>query len=211
MPQDTTTHPTMSQSPHYTYAQALNEAKQMIVQQQYRIKQDAEKIRAQQQTIVDQSAAISEHDRKIREQSTELQRIAGEMESLVQQLSEVTVAREQAEAVIDRQGERLTGMQAGIADLERHVAEQAEQIDSLVRERDDLRSQLPTPDDVEALTAMADLLSKRQAAVAKKSGGAAQAQSQAKAHAAKMRLSDDEGSQFHQGPPIGGDAQAEAA
>ena len=221
MPQDTTTHPTMSQSPNYTYAQALNEAKQMIVQQQYRIKQDAEKIRGQQQTIVDQSAALSEQDRKIREQAAELQRIAGEMESLLQQLSEVTVAREQAEAVIDRQGERLTSMQAGIADLERHVAEQAEQIDSLVRERDELRSQLPTSDDIEALTAMADLLSKRQAAVAKKSGGsgsapAAHVAPQAKARAPKMRLSDEAGDRgevphFHQGQPIGGDAQAEAA
>ena len=67
MPQDTTTPSNMSQSPSYTYAQALNEAKQMIVQQQYRIKQDAEKIRSQQQTIVDQSAAMGEQDRKIQE------------------------------------------------------------------------------------------------------------------------------------------------
>jgi hypothetical protein len=148
------------------------------------------------------------------------------MESLVQQLSEVTTAREQAEAVIDRQGERLTSMQAGIADLERHVAEQAEQIDSLVRERDELRSQLPTADDVEALTAMADLLSKRQAAVAKKAGGAgagagspahpAPQAKQPKAHAPKLRLSDEaddqgDASRFHRGEPIGGDAQAEAA
>jgi predicted RNase H-like nuclease (RuvC/YqgF family) len=209
MPQDTTTHPIMSQSPHYTYAQALNEAKQMIVQQQYRIKQDAEKIRAQQQTIVDQSAAMSEQDRKIREQATELQRIAGEMEALSLQLSEVSTARAQAEAVIDRQGERLTSMQAGIADLERHVAEQAEQVDALSRERDELRAQLPTRDDIEALTAMAELLSKRQAAVAKKSG-AAKEQPAAKAQAPQMRLSEED-SQFNQGPQIGGEAQAEAA
>ncbi len=220
MPQDTTTPSNMSQSPHYTYAQALNEAKQMIVQQQYRIKQDAEKIRSQQQTIVDQSAAMSEQDRKIREQAAELERIAGEMESLSLQLSEVTIAREQAEAVIDRQGERLTGMQAGIADLERHVAEQAEQIDALTHERDELRAQLPTPDDVEALSAMADLLSKRQAAVAKKSGAAAQPAPKAKAHAPnapKMRLSDEdaaersEHAQFNRGPQIQGEAQSEAA
>ena len=217
MPHDTTPNPTMSQSPHYTYAQALNEAKQMIVQQQYRIKQDAEKIRAQQQTIVDQSAAMSEQDRKIREQAAELARIAGELESLSLQLSEVSIAREQAEAVIDRQGERLTGMQAGIADLERHVAEQAEQIDALSRERDELRAQLPTRDDVEALSAMADLLSKRQAAVAKKSGAAVDPASKAQPHAPKMKLSDDgaadrgEHSQFNRGPQIQGEAQSEAA
>src|SRR5688572_21609527 len=160
MPQDST-HSNMSHSPHYTYAQALNEAKQMIVQQQYRIKTDAEKIRAQQQTIVDQSATLNEHERKIREQAGELQRIAQEMESLGLQLSEATIAREQAEAVIDRQGERLTSMQAGIADLERHVAEQAEQINALTHERDALQAQLPTRDDLEALTAMSELLSKR--------------------------------------------------
>jgi len=217
MPQDTTTHPNMTQSPHYTYAQALNEAKQMIVQQQYRIKQDAEKIRSQQQTIVDQSAAMSEQDRKIREQAAELERIAGELESLSQQLSEVSIAREQAEAVIDRQGERLTNMQAGIADLERHVAEQAEQIDALAHERDQFRAQLPTADDVEALSAMAELLSKRQAAVAKKSGApAAQPAPKAQAHPPKMRLSDEDDSvgaehpQFNHGPQING-SQAEAA
>ena len=214
MPQDTTTPSNMSQSPHYTYAQALNEAKQMIVQQQYRIKQDAEKIRSQQQTIVDQSAAMSEQDRKIREQAGELERIAGELESLSLQLSEVNIAREQAEAVIDRQGERLTSMQAGIADLERHVAEQAEQIDALTHERDELRAQLPTRDDVEALTAMADLLSKRQAAVAKKSAAAPHPAAKAKAHAPKMKLSDEDAAehpQFNQGRQIQGESQAEAA
>jgi len=216
MPQDTTTHSNMSHSPHYTYAQALNEAKQMIVQQQYRIKQDAEKIRGQQQTIVDQSAALNEQERKIREQAGELARIAGEMEALSLQLSEVTIAREQAEAVIDRQGERLTSMQAGIADLERHVAEQAEQIDALVRERDALRAQLPTQDDIAALDSMAELLSKRQAAVAKKSGApAAQPALKAHAHPPKMKLSDEDASgaehpQFNHGPQIGG-SQAEAA
>jgi chromosome segregation ATPase len=215
MPQDTTPS-NMSHSPHYTYAQALNEAKQMIVQQQYRIKQDAEKIRSQQQTIVDQSSAMSEQDRKIREQAGELERIAGELESLSLQLSELTIAREQAEAVIDRQGERLTSMQAGIADLERHVAEQAEQIDALTHERDELRAQLPTQDDVEALTAMADLLSKRQAAVAKKSAAAPQPAAKAKAHAPKMKLSDEESAhgehaQFNRGPQIHGESQAEAA
>ena len=213
MPQDTTTHTTMSHSPQYTYAQALNEAKQMIVQQQYRIKQDAEKIRAQQQTIVDQSATLSEQDRKIREQAGELARIAGEMEGLCLQLSEMTVAREQAEAVLDRQGERLPSMQAGIADLERHVAEQADQIDTLTHERDALRAQLPTQDDIQALDAMAELLSKRQAAVARK-GAAAQPAPQGKG-ASKMRLSDDsdrgDAGQFNQGPTIQGEAQAEAA
>ena len=48
----------MSQST-MSYGQALNEARQMIIQQQYRIKADADKIKAQQQQIVDQSAVLS--------------------------------------------------------------------------------------------------------------------------------------------------------
>ena len=52
--------------PNMTYAQALTEAKQMIVQQQLRIKADAEKIRSQQQTIVDQSSALYEGERRYR-------------------------------------------------------------------------------------------------------------------------------------------------
>jgi chemotaxis protein MotB len=197
----------MNTSPGYTYAQALNEAKQMIVQQQLRIKADAEKIRQQQQTIVDQSAAIGEHERKVREQAAELARIAGEMESLSLQLSEITIAREQAEAVIDRQGERLTGMQASIADLERQAAEQAAQIAAITAERDDLAAQMPTQEDAEALTAMADLLSRRQAAVARKAATQ-------QAHAPQMRMSEAAAaavSQFNQGPQIHTDAQAEAA
>ena len=54
----------MSQEQPMTFAQALNEAKQYIVQQSNRIKSDAEKIKNQQQTIVDQCATISEAERK---------------------------------------------------------------------------------------------------------------------------------------------------
>ena len=208
MPQETPANTTMNTSPGYTYAQALNEAKQMIVQQQLRIKGDAEKIRQQQQTIVDQSSAIGEHERKVREQAAELARIAGEMESLSLQLSEVTIAREQAEAVIDRQGERLTGMQSAIADLERQAAEQAAQLAAITAERDELAAQLPTEEDAEALNAMADLLSRRQAAVARKAAAAQQG------HAPQMRMTEAPAAvtaQFNQGPQIHTDAQAEAA
>ena len=57
-----------------SFAQALNEAKGLIVQQATLIKGDAEKIKALQQTVVDQSATNSEQDRRLREQSDTLVR-----------------------------------------------------------------------------------------------------------------------------------------
>ena len=107
-----------------SYAEALNEARQVIVQQQYRIKADAEKIKSQQQTILDQSATLVESERKIREQAGEGQRLAGELQGVTQRLAEMTTAREHAEAVVDRQGQRLTSLQASAADMEKTIAEQ---------------------------------------------------------------------------------------
>ena len=65
----------MSQST-MSYGQALNEARQMIIQQQYRIKADADKIKAQQQQIVDQSAVLVESEHKLKDQAAEIQRIS---------------------------------------------------------------------------------------------------------------------------------------
>ena len=55
-----------------SFAQALNEAKQVIVQQSNRIKTDADKVRQQQQTIVDQCSIITDHEMKNKEQAAEL-------------------------------------------------------------------------------------------------------------------------------------------
>lgn len=144
-----------------SYAQALTEAKQVIIQQQYRIKADAEKIKVQQQTILDQSNALSEGERHLREQSAELQRVVEELATTHGKLNQVTTAREQAEAVVNRQGERITSLQASIAELEQRLADHVRQAGELTAERDALRAQLPTSEDVEALTAMSELLSRR--------------------------------------------------
>ena len=66
-----------------TYAKALNEAKQVIIQQQYRIKADAEKIKVQQQTILDQSNALSEGERQMQTSATELSRVAEQLQATV--------------------------------------------------------------------------------------------------------------------------------
>jgi chromosome segregation ATPase len=156
----------MSQST--SYAQALNEARQLIVQQQYRIKADADKIRSQQQTIVDQSNTLSETERKARDQATELERLTGEVSALAQKLQEAIVARTQVESVLDQQGQRIGGLQTTISEMEKTIAEQAGRIDEqskeiadLQAERDSLSSKLPSQEDVDALSQMMDLLSRR--------------------------------------------------
>jgi septal ring factor EnvC (AmiA/AmiB activator) len=133
-----------------TFATALNEAKQVIIQQSNRIKTDLDKIKSQQQTIVDQCATITEQERKLNEQAASLQAKGEECSSLESQLKSETEARSQAEGVVDRQGERITTLQASVADLERQISE-----------RDTLQAQIPSKEDEEALQAMLSLLTKK--------------------------------------------------
>jgi chromosome segregation ATPase len=153
---DTTTTTTTPSS--MSFAQALNEAKAVIVQQSNRIKADADKIRQQQQTIVDQCSLITEHEMKGKEQSAELASKTQQIEQLEAKVAQLTVAREQAEAVIDRQGQRLAGLADQVTMFEQRVAEQSDQIDRLTEERDAYRSAAPSQDDEAALAAMAALL-----------------------------------------------------
>ncbi len=151
-----------------SFAQALNEAKQVILQQSNRIKADAEKIKQQQQTIVDQCALITDTELKFKEQSGELSSLQQQQEQLEVKLSQMTVAREQAEAVVDRQGQRLTGLQEQVDTLEEKLAEQSEQITQLTAERDDYKNQLPSTADEAALAEMAALLSTKRSPAAGK-------------------------------------------
>jgi len=144
-----------------SFAQALNEAKQVIIQQSNRIKADLEKIKSQQQTIVDQCATITEQERKLREQGESLAGKTEECTSLDARLQEETAARVQAEAVVDRQGERITTMQTAVADMERRVAEHSEKVEKLTRMCDELTAQIPSKEDEDALAAMLALLSKK--------------------------------------------------
>lgn len=149
----------MSQS--MSYAEALNEAKGMIVQQQYRIKADAEKLKAQQQQIVDQSATLLDAERRGKEQAAEIDRLLGEIDATTRRLAEAVKAEEQAEAVVNRQGQQITTLQSAVAAAEKKAADAAEQLAAVSAERDMLFAQIPTTADEEALSAMADLLNKR--------------------------------------------------
>ncbi len=144
-----------------SYAQALNEARQVIIQQSSRIKGDLDKIRGQQQTIVDQAARISEQEARVNELASDVQRQAEELRTIEQRYSEAEAGRQQAEGVVNRQGERINHLETEVADFRRQVDEATLQIAELTRERDDLRAQLPTNEDIDALNGMMTLLSQK--------------------------------------------------
>src|SRR5438270_13172336 len=84
-----------------SFAQALTEAKQIIVQQSNRIKSDLEKIRALQETVASQTSALAASERTIREQADALAEHDEQLRTLSAQLTEASQARDQAETIID--------------------------------------------------------------------------------------------------------------
>ena len=98
-----------------SFAQALNEARQIIVQQSNRIKADLDRIKALQDNINTLTGQIAESDRALRMKNTELETAGEQIKNTTAKLEETRVAKEQGEAVIDRQGQRLTQMQESIA------------------------------------------------------------------------------------------------
>jgi len=149
-----------------TYAQALNEAKNVIMQQAARIKSDAERMRTQQQTINEQGVRIVERENRIKDQTTALVAQTDEIRTLGQKLDAAVAAHEQAEALIQRQDQRMTSLQENLADLERQIREQSAQVEELRREREELLAKLPTQEDIDALAAMTALLARRSAQAA---------------------------------------------
>jgi chromosome segregation ATPase len=156
-----------------SFAQALNEAKGVILQLSNRVKTDAEKIRSQQQTIVSQSSTITQQESQLREQSEQITRHAEQVNAFAGRIKDAEAARGHAEAILNRQGERITSLEAANAKLETSIREHQSEISQLTEERDGLRSQLPSDEDAAALASMAQLLTKAAPAIekAKKSSG----------------------------------------
>jgi chromosome segregation ATPase len=148
-----------------SFAQALTEAKQIIVQQSNRIKSDLEKLRTLQESLTTQNSALAASERAVREQADALSKAEEQIRAIAARLAEATQAREQAETIIDRQGQRLTQAQSSIQTLERHVADQQQRINQLMHEIDSTRQQLPTSEDNEALAALSTLLSTKKVTV----------------------------------------------
>lgn len=129
-----------------TFAQALNEAKILIQQQSQRIKTDAEKMRAQ--------AAEIEKQRQANEE------LAGENQRLKVQLEAAISARQCAEGAMLQQRTQLESLESMIADQRQRLDAAHEQSAELQRQIEELRGQLPSDEDVSALTAMTNLLQK---------------------------------------------------
>ncbi len=141
-----------------SFAQALTEARQIIVQQSNRIKGDLDRIKAMQETIAAQTGTIAGHDRMLHERASQLEEATGQVRELTAKLEETRTAKEQAEGVCDRQGQRLTQLQESVATLDRQAGEQAERLAELKADLDATRSQVPTAEDTEALMALSTLL-----------------------------------------------------
>jgi chromosome segregation ATPase len=143
-----------------SFAQALNEAKSVIVQLSNRVKADADKIRTQQQTIVSQSSTITQHEARIREQDEQMARRDHEIADLDARIAEIEAVRAAAEQMINRQGERIGALEADNAALAQALTEYQAQITHITQERDTLLAQVPSEDDAAALASMAQLLAK---------------------------------------------------
>jgi chromosome segregation ATPase len=138
-----------------SFAQALTEAKSIIVQQSQRIKADAEKIKAQAQLVVEQRLQIGEMEKRL-----------AEMEALRVDLEEMKASRASLEAEFAGRGERIAAMETTVREHARTVTEQADWIERLTAERDGLRDQVPSQEDAEALAVMTALLGSKQSAQA---------------------------------------------
>jgi predicted nucleic acid-binding Zn-ribbon protein len=155
-----------------SFAQALTEARQIIVQQSNRIKADLDRIKTLQETITTQTGTIAEADRQLKQRAIELESAVEQLKSASSKLDETKLAKEQGEAVIDRQGQRLTQMQETIAGLEKQLAEQTHHAEQASRELEAVRGQVPTQEDTEALAALSSLLSAKKGAPAPKAAEA---------------------------------------
>ncbi len=162
----------MQQDSTMSFAQALNEAKGVIIQLSNRVKVDAEKIRTQQQTIVSQGSSIAQHEQTIEDQKGAIGKKGEEIAALTAKIAELEAAREATESMINRQGEKIRTLESAKSELEGRLGEHKTQIAELSRECAAIKSQIPSQDDAAALASMAALLAKAAPAIekAKKAG-----------------------------------------
>jgi len=134
-------------STNMTYAQALTDAKSLIVQQSARIKSDAQKIKAQAEEIAQWKAMADD-------MTAELERLR----TLEPKLEAALAGREQAEATVGRQRMEIESIESASRELQRILGEQASRINELSAELEQTRVALPTDEDAAALEDMKSLL-----------------------------------------------------
>ena len=131
-----------------TYAQALTDARSLIVQQSTRIKADAGKIKQQADEIAQWKSLADD-------MAAELERLKG----IEPKLAESQAAREQAEVTVGRQRMEIEALEAASRELQRILGDQAARINDLTNDLEQTRDALPTNEDEAALEAMQSLLS----------------------------------------------------
>ena len=131
-----------------TYAQALTDARSLIVQQSTRIKADAAKIKQQADEIAQWKGLADD-------MAAELERLKG----IEPKLAEAQAAREQAEVTVGRQRREIEALEAASRELQRILGDQAARINDLTNDLEQTRDALPTNEDEAALEAMQSLLS----------------------------------------------------
>lgn len=149
--------------PTMTYAQALTDARALIVQQSARIRSDAQKIRSQQEEIAELRTVLAAT-------TDEVQRLR----PLEPQLAQAAAGREQAEQLVGRQRVEIESLETASRELQKMLGEQAARIHEMTVELEQLRSRLPTNEDVAALESMAALLHTARAGKARRSDGSDQ-------------------------------------
>jgi chromosome segregation ATPase len=141
-----------------SFATALKEAQQLIARLNDQIRTHAEEMARLQQALVNQCSLTTEREIELGTRSRELDECRKRAEGLESRLAEVSTAREHAEAMVDRQGQRVATLQNKAETQGNVLADQAAQIDRLTEERDRYQARLPSGDDELALADMAALL-----------------------------------------------------
>ena len=142
-----TTHAGTGANTTMTYAQALKDARALIVQQSSRIKSDAQKLKAQAEDVAQLRSTVEAMAREL-----------DRLRTLEPQLADAAAGREQAEALVGRQRVEIESLETASRELQRMLGEQAARINELTAEAEHLRSSLPTEEDAAALEQMAALL-----------------------------------------------------
>src|SRR5436853_3670453 len=119
-----------------TYAQALTDARSLIVQQASRIKSDGQKIRAQAEEIA-QLRAMADGV------AAELERLR----PLEPRLVEEHAARERAEAIVGRQQMDIEALESASRGLHKILGDQAARVNELTAELERTRVAVPTDED----------------------------------------------------------------
>jgi predicted RNase H-like nuclease (RuvC/YqgF family) len=140
--------PMHSRQTPLTYAQALTDARSLIVQQASRIKSDGQKIRAQAEEIA-----------QLRAMAEEMAAAVERLRQLESRLAEEHAARERAEAIVGRQQMEIEALESASRGLHKILGDQAARVNDLTAELEQTRGALPSDEDEAALEAMTSLLS----------------------------------------------------